>query len=405
MITNLIIRAMLMLAVINFVKDLPKEIGEITGIKSEGMGFGLKALKERLGTAGNLAAGGLSLTKGAFKAGSNSYHRSKDEGIDGPQKGLRAFRAGLGSVYRGGRAGAFTMTNKDRKEAVNKGMEQSLNKQAANLSKDKRYRLEHGGGYVGRHLKGGALDVLGRVKISYGFDKSEDELKADIANRDELKGILDSNESIVEDALAKGKINQTELLEQSEITKSVSSVEFTNGLNLKSKLTLNMVPPDSDSLKTLEDAASHVRTLRNMSYTPGASVTDLYGRTIECTNSDEFSAAVQFVENQEKTYRKTSVEIIAKDAAAGSTALFKDGADSSHAKEIESNIKKARNTVAANSASHKQPIDQLSKTDLTVDKLYKINKENKQLNIKTNDDLSKIELQKKFNDGSLDKKE
>lgn len=189
----LFINAILIIAIIMFVKEFPKFLSDATGIKSEGMSKGLKA---SLGVGKNLTAGTASLgyanAKGAIR-GFNKADAGGEKGLKGFANRVKnggfqsAIGGGLSSQYNAARNGAFKSNSlKSVLESANKGITQG--EQTAERYKNNKKNFITGGL---ADMGVGIGNYLGTTKDLSSYTKDNEDLGS-------LKQTFDTDKDLVE---------------------------------------------------------------------------------------------------------------------------------------------------------------------------------------------------------------
>lgn len=201
MITALFIRVVLIISVFYFIKDLPKQFSDITGIKSEGMGLNLK---ERALAAGSLGYAGLSgHVQGGAERRKALRELRKDPGYENMsqtdrKKAIADIKRttgkshGFSSMVAARNNGAYQAKNfKDMMSSANKGNEEAQRKDDKNTRDRIRYYTNGDKWPVGK-----AKDVKGKFDDWAGANSTES---------------LDKEIKLMEEAMAfKKKIEATD---------------------------------------------------------------------------------------------------------------------------------------------------------------------------------------------------
>ncbi len=180
---GLFAKAVIVLGLVAFIKEAPKLLSDVIGIKSSSkIGFSLKD---------KLAAGGALTVAAAAGAGATAFLRNGTTGIrnawnkgkDGDKKGawkaagvgaLSAIAGGFSGAVRGGKAAASAKGFADVKDAAGKGA-QAAGKKAQDRAT---YKANHGGTFSGAML-GRITDAGGDARdwLFGSYDAYESELK------------------------------------------------------------------------------------------------------------------------------------------------------------------------------------------------------------------------------------
>lgn len=202
---DLFIRVVLMLAIITFVKQLPKQIGDITGIKSEGMKMGLSGLKERFSEGGGFTAGAAigGGAKSLAQSGVSSFKNGKGLGI------LKdAALGGISGTLRSGYQARGAKSYSDMQAGANKGAQgvaDSLDKKYSNAARYgmKNVKLTDPKSYVNavtnpfKYVAGKTGDA-GNAVADWSGANSTEGLDKEIKLLEEAKSFKDKLEKAVE---------------------------------------------------------------------------------------------------------------------------------------------------------------------------------------------------------------
>lgn len=194
-------KCLIVLGLIAFIKEAPKLLSDVIGIKGAGnIKFGLK---DKLATTGALTAaaaiggGAVGMLRNGVNAGKNvrdavKKHKTGDKWTKADLKNVakdyktisKATGSGILSTIAGGTSGAFNAIKGGGGKAktyadVGKAVESGGNKALKNAQYRAKYKEEHGGNVFGT-IKGHVADFQGNVTdwFNYsGYDRFADELK------------------------------------------------------------------------------------------------------------------------------------------------------------------------------------------------------------------------------------
>lgn len=145
-------KAIVMFGIISLLKEFPKMFSEVTGIKSEGMSFGLGGLKERLGNGGVFAAGSAVRSTGLIGSaviggGTKSFAQSRAVAAEHGKGKFNTFKdVTMGSLSGAVKSGYNVRKAKsvaDMKVGVNKGAQSVSEKLEKKYSDEERYGMKN----------------------------------------------------------------------------------------------------------------------------------------------------------------------------------------------------------------------------------------------------------------------
>ena len=247
-----LVKALIILGVIAFMRQAPKLLTDIFGFDSSKMGLGLKGLRERLSNTGAYAVGsalvgsqaGIRNMVSTF-GNKENWRNDKKQLTAGSvlKNAVRGIGGGIaGTIGGAARAGSTGFSAKSFGDA-RKGTQEAMTKTTDARNKRWKYNAAHGGGFnaMASHIS----DVGQKISQFYGF-KNPDEVKremdgiTDIQNTgDELKSGL---ENMVLSAARKGDKNSygiagfnTEMLRQLEEAKDAAAQSGNTAASIAAK--------------------------------------------------------------------------------------------------------------------------------------------------------------------------
>ncbi len=192
--------AFIIMGLVAFAKQLPKIFSDITGIKSEGMGIGLKALQEKLGAGGALAAGA-AIGGGATALTRNAVNAYKNK--SGVVKGAgSAFAGGLSGTARGLKSGWGAKTISEMKSAAGESASGAVKARKNRAADIKRYTAK------GENFLGGRInDLFDDVKEWSGYAASLEELDSKIQINENITKEFDNIKGVTKNIVGSQAVN------------------------------------------------------------------------------------------------------------------------------------------------------------------------------------------------------
>lgn len=209
-----IVLALIIMGIVIFMKQAPQILGDLLGLKTDGMKLGLMDKLAMGGglLAGAVAGGGASMfAKNAVAAGKN-FQATRGQGFKARAKALGL---GAASVVAGTASGATraglgargAKNFKDMKDATSKSVSAATD---ARFNRAK-YKASHGG-TVGGAIKGHVSDNLAYAKEWLGINDSLEGFKAEKDFYGRITAIDDNSDSVATDLLGRDAISQSAAL-------------------------------------------------------------------------------------------------------------------------------------------------------------------------------------------------
>ena len=200
-IQTLVLRLLLIIAVVMFMKEAPGLISKMFNMDTGGIKLGLK---DKLAAGGVFAAGafvggGAGLLAKNAVAGYQEFHKTKGQGF---KKRLGALGRGVSSTVagatsralRGGKAGLKAKSFGESKDAAAKAISTGTEKRVKRYN----YKSSHGGTARGAFV-GHVRDTLQKGKEFLGIDQDLETLNKEKAVADEMMGFYKTMAGYVED--------------------------------------------------------------------------------------------------------------------------------------------------------------------------------------------------------------
>ena len=209
-----IVLALIIMGIVIFMRQAPQILGDLLGLKTDGMKLGLMDKLAMGGglLAGAVAGGGASMfAKNAVAAGKN-FQATRGQGFKARAKALGL---GAASVVAGTASGATraglgargAKNFKDMKDAISKSVSAATD---ARFNRAK-YKASHGG-TVGGAIKGHVSDNLAYAKEWLGINDSLEVFKAEKDFYGRITAIDDNSDSVATDLLGRDAISQSAAL-------------------------------------------------------------------------------------------------------------------------------------------------------------------------------------------------
>lgn len=209
-----IVLALIIMGIVIFMRQAPQILGDLLGLKTDGMKLGLMDKLAMGGglLAGAVAGGGASMfAKNAVAAGKN-FQATRGQGFKARAKALGL---GAASVVAGTASGATraglgargAKNFKDMKDATSKSVSAATD---ARFNRAK-YKASHGG-TVGGAIKGHVSDNLAYAKEWLGINDSLEGFKAEKDFYGRITAIDDNSDSVATDLLGRDAISQSAAL-------------------------------------------------------------------------------------------------------------------------------------------------------------------------------------------------